>query len=112
MQKNKGHDNLIPITDRTEAERKEIASKGGRAKAEKEKQRKIVAETFNAILALEYQGDFYMELDSKWRYGDLSINLNGQTLLTSMCANVVREAVYHNNLRATEIILRYIEPRD
>lgn len=110
MQKNKGHDNLIPLTDRTDEERREIASKGGRAKAENEKKRKIVAETFNALLALEYQGDFYMEIDRDWKYGDLSINLNGQTLLTGMCANVVREAVCKNNLKATEIILRYIEP--
>lgn len=112
MQKNKGHDNLIPITDRTEEERKEIAAKGGHAKAEKERQRKAVADTFNALLALEYDGDFHKTLDHNWNYGDLSVNLNGHTLLTSMCAEVVRQAVYKGNLKATEIILRYIEPCD
>ena len=46
MQKNKGHDNLIPITDRTEAERKEIASKGGRAKAENHRRKKEIGMIF------------------------------------------------------------------
>ena len=106
-----GHaENLIPLMDRTEEERKAIASAGGKAKAEKAKERKVVADTFNALLELEYDGDFWMEIDHDWKYGDLSINLKGHTVLTGICANVVHQAVCKGNLKATEIILRYIEP--
>lgn len=119
MQKNKGHDNLIPITDRTEAERKEIASKGGHAKAEKEKKRKAVAETFNNLLALTYEESTPFEIDTHhlgYKYGfenlHMEIDLQGQTLLTKLCAEIVYRAVTKHDLKAIEIILRYIEPCD
>lgn len=119
MQKNKGHDNLIPITDRTEEERKEIAAKGGRAKAEKEKRRKIVAETFNNILSLTYDEPTPCEIDHLhlgYRYGFkdlyLDVDIQGQTVLTRLCAKIVHKAVYEGDMRAAETILRYIEPCD
>ena len=110
MNKNGNTENLIPMGERSPAERQEIARKGGKRKAEKAKERKVVADTFNTLLALEYDGDFVKKLDHDWDYGDLSVNLCGHTLLTSMCANVVYQAVCKGNLKATEIILRYIEP--
>ena len=110
MNRNGNTENLIPMSERSPAERQEIASKGGKRKAEKAKERKVVADTFNALLELEYDSDFWVELDHDWHYGDLSVNLKGHTVLTSMCANVVYQAVCKGNLKATEIILRYIEP--
>lgn len=109
MPKNKGHENLIPLAERSEEERKAIASKGGKAKAEKEKQRKVVAETFNAILSLEYDDDRYMTLHHSFNQGDFDINLKDQTLLTHLCAKVVREAI-DGNMRAIDTIFKYIEP--
>lgn len=106
---NKGHDNLIPMASRTEQERKAISSKGGKAKAEKERQRKAVAETFNTILSLEYDGEYTQEIKDQWGVGKLEINLQGQPILTGLCAKVVRDAL-RGNMKATEIILRYIEP--
>ena len=109
MTKNKGHENLIPLAERTEEERKAIASKGGKAKAEKERQRKVVAETFNAILSLEYDTKRLVAIDHSFTYGDFQMDLQGQTVLTSVCAKVVAKAL-KGDMRATETILKYIEP--
>jgi hypothetical protein len=117
MQNNKGHDNLIPISERTEEERKEIAAKGGRAKAEKEKKRKEVAETFRTILALEYDEPCEYHIEQHRGYNgvfdkkDFWIELQGQTLLMRLCAGIVKKAM-DGDMRASELILRYLEPCD
>lgn len=115
----KGLENLISLADRPEEERKAIASKGGRAKAEKAKQRKIVAETFNEILSLEYDDFTPFEIDTihtGYKYGfedfGMEIDLQGHTLLTRLCAKIVYRAIVKGDMRASEIILRYIEPTE
>lgn len=112
---NKGHENLIPLADRTAEERQEIASKGGKAKAQKAKHRKVIADTFNAILELEYDEPTIYKLDEHYNgFGldrsELSVDLQGQTLMTGLCCEIVRQAVCKGDLRACEIILRYVEP--
>ena len=117
MQKNKGYENLIPITERTKEERKAIASKGGYAKAEKQKQRKMIKETFDAILDLTYEDDLSVELDaiSTDAYDicrvPLKLGLQGQTVRTRLCARIVTKAL-RGDLKAAETILRYVEPRE
>lgn len=114
MAKNKGQENLIPITERTEEERKAIASKGGKAKAEKEKQRKVVAETFKAILDMEINTPTFIEFEHDYKTGEgMYLNLEGHSLLTHMCADIVHDAIMGYGAKqnkAREIILRYIEP--
>ena len=114
MAKNKGQENLIPLAERTEEERKAIASKGGKAKAEKEKHRKIVAETFKRILELEIDEPTYLEIFKDYHTGyKLTLNLEGQTLLTKLCAEIVSDAigsVPEREYKARQILLRYIEP--
>ncbi len=115
MSKNKGHENLIPMAERTAEERQEIARKGGKRKAEKAKHRKVVADTFNAILELEYDKPTIFKLDEHYNgfgldHSELSVDLQGHTLMTGLCCEIVRLAVCKGDLRACEIILRYIEP--
>jgi len=111
--------NLIPMMDRTPEERKAIASKGGKAKAERAKQRKAVADTFNEILALEYDPDKNEPFKLEWHRngasvldeGEYWINLQGQPLLTRLCAEIVKAGM-KGDLRASALILRYIAPDD
>ena len=115
MAKNKGQENLIPLAERSEEERKAIASKGGKAKAEKEKQRKVIAEVFNEILCMENDNtDDYIKLES--HYDDVSkqfrsfyMNVKGKPLINNLCALVVKEAL-DGNIKAIETIFKYIEP--
>lgn len=107
--------NLIRMEDRTEEERRAIASKGGKKKAERERNRKAVAETFNTILALEYDQPTEYRIErhgiDRWDIedSDFWVNLQGQTLLTRMCCGIVREAM-KGDLKACKLILDYIEP--
>lgn len=107
-----GHaENLIPLADRTEEERKAIASKGGKAKAEKAKERKQIAETFNALLDIEYTDDAWIRFD-RWDDTEISINLKGHTMRTRLCAKVLSRALHLGDMRAVETIFKYVEPRD
>lgn len=112
MQKNKGHDNLIPITDRTEAERKEIASKGGRAKAENHRRKKEIGMIFSEILSrtdwertdkfdwdFAQKTDYYMDFDTD------------TPLLVELCYRTIRQAL-SGNMRATAIIFEYLDKSD
>lgn len=101
-------ENLIPLMDRTEEERKEIASKGGRKKAEKQKERKLITETFNNLLDLNYDDDCYVSFD-RFDEKQLSVNLKGHTLRTRLCAKVISKALA-GDMRAMETIFRYAEP--
>ena len=109
-------ENLIPMAERSEEERTAIASKGGKAKAEKERKRKVVAETFMEILNLQYDEPTMMNLDEHYNSGwgfdktNLTVDLQGHTLLTGMCCEIVRQAVIKGDLKACKIILDYIEP--
>lgn len=111
--------NLIPMMERTPEERKAIASKGGKAKAERAKQRKAIADTFNEILALKYDADidepFRLERHqngaSCLQEGEYWINLQGEPLLTRLCAEIVKAGM-NGDLRASALILKYIAPDD
>lgn len=115
MPKNKGHENLIPLAERSEEERKAIASKGGKAKAEKEKQRKAIAEVFNEILYMENDDtDDYIRLDHHFdninqTSQSFHLNVKGKPLITNLCAYVVKEAL-DGNIKAIETIFKYIDP--
>ena len=113
--KNGTKENLIPMSERTEEERREISSRGGKARAEAEKHRKQVAETFKSILNLEYEEPWIIELDRVYNGYPLSdsqfrVNLEGHTLLTGLCCEIVRQAIKKGDLKACKIILDYIEP--
>lgn len=114
-----GNENLIPLMDRTPEERQEIARKGGKAKAERAKQRKAIADTFNEILSLRYDENTTNEYKLEHHYGyggvladrDFWINLEGQTILTRLCAGIVKEAL-KGDMRASALIFKYIAPDD
>lgn len=113
MSANKGHENLIPLMERTEEERKEIASKGGKAKAENAKKRKVITDTFTAIMNLEIEEPARQALYTDRQGNKMYIELEGQTLLTYMLADIVYDALNgygDNQRRARQIILDYIEP--
>lgn len=108
MNKDGRKENLIPLMDRTEEERKAIASAGGKAKAEKQKERKLMTETFSNLLDLTYDSDCYVNFD-RFDEKQLSVNLKGHTLRTRLCAKVISKALA-GDMRAMETIFKYAEP--
>ena len=112
MQKNKGHDNLIPITDRTEAERKEIGSKGGRAKAENHRRKKEIGMIFSEILSRtdwEQCDSFDWDFREKTKY---HMDFDADTpLLVELCYRTIRQAL-SGNMRATAIVFEYLDKSD
>ena len=112
MQKNKGHDNLIPITDRTDAERREIASKGGRAKAENQRKKKEIGLIFSEILN---RTDWVRDSGFDWDFAQKTkyyIDFDEETpLLVELCYRTVRQAL-NGNIKATAIVFEYLEKAD
>ena len=53
MGKRKGIDNLIPLNERTQRERKEIAAMGAKATNEANRKRKTLKESMNTLLSLD-----------------------------------------------------------
>ena len=95
--------NLIPITERTEEERREIARLGGLAKAENSRKRKAIAEVFNSLLdRKDYERPGILIVD------DYYIDIENEDLRTRLCAEILYRAL-NGNLHAAEIVLRYID---
>ena len=59
--KNKGHDNLIPLPQRTKEEQRRIAVEGGKASGEARRKRKALKESMNALLELPIVGNGIIE---------------------------------------------------
>lgn len=105
-------DNLVPLMSRTPEERKAIASKGGKAKAENQRRRKKIAEVFEELLSRtdwERDGEFDWDFAEKTRY-DMSFEDN-TPLLTELCYRTIRHAL-NGDMRATSIIFKYLAPDD
>ena len=103
-------ENLIPMMDRTPEERREIASKGGRAKAENQRRKKKIAEVFEEILSRSdwtRDSDFDWDFAEKTKY-DLDFDEN-TTLLTELCYRTIKHAL-SGDMRATSIVFKYLDP--
>lgn len=114
MNRNGNIENLIPMAERSQEERQEIARKGGKRKAEKARRCKQVTDTFNAILALEYENPTPFEVE--WHHthsvldrDDFWVDLEGQNLLMRLCCGVVAKAM-RGDMQACRLVFQYIEP--
>ena len=56
-------DNLIPQSERTKAEQREIARKGGIASGEKRREKKAMKETLETLLQMPLKSDKAVDLD-------------------------------------------------
>lgn len=104
--------NLIPIMDRTPEERRAIASKGGRAKAQNQRRRKAIGEVFEELLSRTdwtRSGGFDFDFAQKTKY-DMSFEDN-TPLLTELCYRTIRQAL-NGDMRAVGIVFKYLDPDD
>lgn len=55
MQKNKGHENLIPVTKRTKEEARQISINGGKKSGEARRKKKLLKDCLDELLEKEWE---------------------------------------------------------
>lgn len=98
--KNKGHENLIPLNKRTPEEAREIAIKGGKARAEQRRLSRDMRESVKVMLNMTIAKDKQREV-----LGDMSELLDGYTVSMADLINMklLQEAT-EGNSRAWELL--------
>jgi len=76
-----GTENMIPITQRTKSEQKEIAKKGGQKSGEARRLKKTFKETFEKLLLTKYD-KYATDSDLVARVGDINPKLTMQQAIT------------------------------
>ncbi|MDK2966491.1 hypothetical protein [Lacrimispora sp.] len=93
-----GHENLIPLNQRTKVEQRKITSKGGKASGEARRKKADFRKTLNALLTAE--------IDSpEWSPLLQSLGLDN-TLESAVNAAMIKEAL-SGNVKAYEAIAKY-----
>lgn len=99
MATNKGHDNLIPISERSDEERREIAIKGGKAKAESERRRKRIKEVADILLALPIKSGDMTSTEDIRAIGDET----NTDVITGITVRIIKKAL-DGDLRAVQLL--------
>lgn len=93
-----GHENLIPLNQRTKVEQRKIASAGGKASGESRRKKADFRKTLNALLTAEID-------NPEWSPLLESLGLDN-TLESAVNAAMIKEALM-GNVKAYEAIAKY-----
>lgn len=94
----RGHENLIPLNQRTKVEQRKIASAGGKASGESRRKKADFRKTLNALLTAEID-------NPEWSPLLESLGLDN-TLESAVNAAMIKEALM-GNVKAYEAIAKY-----
>ena len=85
---NKGHDNLIPVNQRTKEEARTRGKNGGIKSGESRRNKKTMRETLENALKIELSTEKLEELGA-----DISLMSGDNSVLSAIIASTIREAI-------------------
>lgn len=97
-------DNLIPFSERTKEEARELGRKGGIASGETRRRKKTMKEQFDLLLSLPIKSDGKVGKKVKEVADDLGIPIEELDNQMAMCLNMFSAAMGKNPVKAFENI--------